>query len=136
VIHLDEARPEPPAELNALVTEAVHSHFKYRAESKRRQYRALRARGRISLSVGIGFYALCFLAGQALVRFFSDSPVAELGQESLLIGGWVAMWRPLEIFLYDIWELRRQMREYLRLSRMQVHVECPRTSGPSAVPAR
>jgi hypothetical protein len=139
VIHLEEVRPEQPAELNAMATEAVHSHFDYRAASKRRQYRALLARGRISLSVGVGFYALCFLAGQALVRFFSESPVAELGQESLLIGGWVAMWRPLEIFLYEIWELRRQMREYLRLSRMAVRVECPRASsptGPSAVPAR
>jgi hypothetical protein len=25
------------------------------------------------------------------------------GQESLLIGGWVAMWRPMEILLYDWW---------------------------------
>ena len=125
MIHLEEARHEPPAELNALVGDAIRNHFRYRAETKHRQYRALMARGRTSLTVGLAFYALCFLVGQALVRV-TDSPVAELGQESLLIGGWVAMWRPLEIFLYDSWELRRQERELIRLSHMVVQVDCPR----------
>jgi len=124
VIHLEEVRHETPAELNALVSDAIRNHFRYRAESKHRQHRALMARGRTSLAVGLAFYALCFVLGQALVRL-TDSPVAELGQESLLIGGWVAMWRPLEIFLYDSWELRRQERELIRLSHMAVHVECP-----------
>ena len=124
VVHLEESRHESPAELDALVAEAIHHHFRYRAESKRRQYRALMARGRTSLTIGLAFYALCFLAGQTFVRI-SDSPVAELVQESLLIGGWVAMWRPLEIFLYDSWDLRRQEREFLRLARMTVRVECP-----------
>lgn len=125
MIHLEEARHESPAELNALVGDAIRNHFRYRAETKRRQYRALMARGRTSLSVGLAFYALCFVVGQALVRV-TDSPVAELAQESLLIGGWVAMWRPLEIFLYDSWELRRQERELIRLSHMVVRVDCPR----------
>ena len=125
MIHLEEARHESPAELNALVSDAIRNHFRYRAETKRRQHRALMARGRTSLAVGLAFYALCFLVGQALVRV-ADSSVAELAQESLLIGGWVAMWRPLEIFLYDSWELRRQERELTRLSHMAVHVDCPR----------
>ena len=123
VIHLEEARRESPGELNAAVADAVHNHFGYRAASKWRQYRALMSRGRTSLLVGLAFYALCFLAGQALIRF-SDSSVAQLGRDSLLIGGWVALWRPLEIFLYDSWELRRQARELERLAEMVVRVEC------------
>jgi hypothetical protein len=125
VIHLEEARSEPPAELNAAVAEAVHNHFRYREQSKHRQLRALMSRGRTSLIVGLAFYAACFLLGQALVRF-SHSPLAELGRDSLLIGGWVAMWRPLEIFLYDSRELRRQERELERLATMAVRVDCPR----------
>jgi hypothetical protein len=124
VVHLEEARPESRTELSGLVADAVHNHFQYRAQSKRQQYRALMSRGRTSLAVGLAFYALCFLVGQTLVRF-TDSSVTELAQESLLIGGWVAMWRPLEIFLYDSWELRRQEREFLRLASMPVRVECP-----------
>jgi hypothetical protein len=45
-------------------------------------------------------------------------------RESLLIGGWVAMWRPMEIFLYDWWVIRGERRVYDRLSRMNVRVVC------------
>jgi hypothetical protein len=41
----------------------------------------------------------------------------------VLIGGWVAMWRPMEIFLYDWWPLRRQRLRYLRLRDMEVEVK-------------
>ncbi len=42
----------------------------------------------------------------------SQSPV----EESFLILGWVANWRPLEIFLYDWWPLVRQRHLYRLLS--------------------
>jgi hypothetical protein len=126
VIHLEEVRSEPPEQLNATVADAVHNHYRDKAETKRREYRDMMRRGRISLIVGLMFYTVCFLAGQALIQF-SESPLAQLGRDSLLIGGWVAMWRPLEIFLYDSWDLRRKERDYLRLSRMAVRIECPRS---------
>jgi hypothetical protein len=46
----------------------------------------------------------------------------EGARESLLIGGWVAMWRPLEIFLYDWWPIRPERRLYERLSAMPIRI--------------
>jgi hypothetical protein len=43
--------------------------------------------------------------------------------ESLWIGGWVAMWRPMEIFLYDWWPLLRRIRLLRRLAVMEVRLE-------------
>lgn len=43
-------------------------------------------------------------------------------RESLLIGGWVAMWRPLEIFLYDWWPIRADARLFDRLAAMPVRI--------------
>ena len=43
-------------------------------------------------------------------------------RESLSIGGWVAMWRPMEIFLYDWWPIRAEARLYGRLSAMPVRI--------------
>jgi len=43
--------------------------------------------------------------------------------EGLLIGGWVAMWRPLEIFLYDWWPIRAQARLFDRLADMPVTIQ-------------
>jgi hypothetical protein len=64
-------------------------------------------------------------------------------REGLLIGGWVAMWRPIEIFLYDWWPIRAEARFYDRLSAMPVRIvyagggprDAPRSDGP-ALPAR
>jgi hypothetical protein len=65
-----------------------------------------------------------------------------LQQESFSIGGWVAMWRPMEVFLYAWWPVRAEARLYDRLSAMPVtiadaggtHPETWRTGWP-AVPA-
>jgi hypothetical protein len=42
--------------------------------------------------------------------------------ESIVIGAWVALWRPLEIFLYEWWPILGEARLYDRLSAMQVQV--------------
>jgi len=43
-------------------------------------------------------------------------------RQGLTIIGWVAMWRPLEIYLYRWWPVRRLERVYRNLSQMQVEV--------------
>jgi hypothetical protein len=53
-------------------------------------------------------------------------------RESLMIGGWVAMWRPLEIFLYDWWPVRAEIRLLERLRDMPVTVR----HGTSTASAR
>jgi len=41
----------------------------------------------------------------------------------VMIGGWVAMWRPIEVFLYDWWPIRAEARLYQRLATMPVRIE-------------
>jgi hypothetical protein len=48
-----------------------------------------------------------------------------LARESLTIGGWVAMWRPMQIFLYDWWPLLRVGHIYEKLSRVPVELRRP-----------
>jgi hypothetical protein len=43
-------------------------------------------------------------------------------REGFLIGGWVAMWRPIEIFLYDWWPIRAEARLFDRLGAMPVRI--------------
>lgn len=113
--------PLPDDELSAQVEAAVRSHFLYRADVKQREFRQLMSRGRTSLMIGLSFMTVCVLVGNALAEVGS-SALFQLGRESLLIGGWVAMWRPIEIFLYDWWGVRRQQRDFERLARMPVRI--------------
>ena len=79
-------------------------------------------RGSISLVIGLAFLGLFFLIGRMLVHFMGENAFTTLLTESLIIGGWVAMWRPLEIFLYDWWPILGERRLYDRISRIQVRV--------------
>jgi hypothetical protein len=62
-----------------------------------------------------------------LARAIPSSPQASafgwILKESVLILGWVANWRPLEIFLYDWWPLARRRDLYLRLAAARVELQ-------------
>ena len=117
-VHLGQMPPEDPT---ALVAEAIHNYFDYKSELARRAVRVLLLEGRTSLLIGIGFLALCLLGAEALSTFAAGTFLKIL-RESLTIGGWVAMWRPMQIFLYEWWPLVRRSRIYRSLSRAQVRV--------------
>ena len=78
----------------------------------------------MSSGVGGGFLASCLMVADLLSGFASNTSL-KLLKESLLIGGWVAMWRPLQIFRYGWWPIVRTGRIYRNLGRAIVHV------GPS-----
>jgi hypothetical protein len=118
-VHLQQMPSD--GDLGVLVAEAIHNFFDYKAELSRRELRQLLLQGRTSLVIGLAFLALCLLAANAIGEFASGT-VLTIGRESLTIGGWVAMWRPIQIFLYDWWPLSRRGRIYRNLARAQVRV--------------
>ena len=105
----------------ALVPEAVHEYFRQRSLSARRRLSQLFRVGRTSLLIGISFLALAVTLAGIVERALSDE-VGALIRESIVIGGWVAMWRPLEIFLYDWWPIRAERKLFDRLSAMPVRI--------------
>ncbi|MDP2238914.1 MAG: hypothetical protein Q8K18_01965 [Burkholderiales bacterium] len=119
VIHL-EMRPAE-GDPGELTREAIHNYFAYRAEQAQREFRLLMQRGRTSLLIGLAFLASCLLLADALAKNDGGTFVSIM-RESLTIGGWVAMWRPLQIFLYDWWPLRRRRHIYEKLGRAKVRV--------------
>jgi hypothetical protein len=130
VVHLDDAIP---ADAVDVVRAAVRVHFARRALLSRRELHQLLRRGWISLAIGLLVLAAAIAAGGLLTRNGDASPFAQLLQESLLIGGWVAMWRPMEILLYDWWGVRGMRRVYERLSGLAVQIVA---SGASEMPPR
>jgi len=114
----------PPPERAAETQDAVRHYFAERADGKRREFRQLMQRGRKSLVIGVLFLAVCLTISNLLEKL-GDSAVSGILRESFIIVGWVAMWRPLEIYLYDWWPLRAEWRRFQRLSRMQVQLVTP-----------
>ena len=51
--------------------------------------------------------------------------IPDILREGLTIVGWVAMWRPLEICLYDWWPLYDDQRRLDKLARIRVRMRMP-----------
>ncbi len=131
VVRLDREPATP--ESASLLHDAVHAYFRQRAVASRRQLRQLFRTGRISLLIGIVFLAGAIFAGEALATLIDNESYGSIIKESFAIGGWVALWRPLEIFLYDWWPIRAEARLHDRLSGMDVTVLGTPITEPVAV---
>ena len=120
LVHLD--RPAGPPEEPAILRDAIRVFFRHRAETSRRRLRQLLRVGRTSLLIGLVFLAVTVAVGDLIANAMRGQRLGEILRESLLIGGWVAMWRPLEIFLYDWWPIRSEARLCDRLSAMPIQI--------------
>ena len=119
VVHLEQwpANEDP----QALVERAVHNYFSYRARMNQRDFRRLMVEGGWCLLIGMSFLLVCLVGGR-LIGERETGTFPDLLRESFVIGGWVAMWRPLQIYLYEWWPLFRRGRVREKLSRMPVKV--------------
>jgi hypothetical protein len=77
--------------------------------------------GRTSLLVGVLFLLAC-LGAIELFALRAPGTLSTFLSEGLTIAGWVAMWKPMQIYLYDWWPLRRRGQVFDKLSRMPVEV--------------
>jgi hypothetical protein len=119
LVYLD--RPAGLPEESSVLRDAVHEFFGQRAHRSRQKLRQVFRIGRTSLVIGLAFLSISLLVGQFASRALGDG-LGALLRESLVIGGWVAMWRPMEIFLYDWWPIQSDATLYDRLSKMPVRI--------------
>lgn len=75
----------------------------------------------MSLLIGLVILSVCLILTKVLLGYAVGTWVA-IVRESPTIGGWVAMWRPMQTYLYDWWPLRRRGRTFEKLSRMPVEI--------------
>jgi len=128
VVDLD--RPAGLPDEAAVLRDAVHEFFLQRAHAFRRRLRELFRVGRTSLIIGLIALAAAIALGDFLASLMKGSRIGEILRESLTIGGWVSMWRPLEIFLYDWWPIRNEARLSDRLAAMPVRIRYMDTAPP------
>lgn len=120
IVHVD--RPAASPDETTVLRDAIREFFKQRAVVTRRRLRQLLRVGRTSLLIGLAFLAASIAIGDLVASLMSAGRFGGIFRESLLIGGWVAMWRPLEVFLYDWWPIRAEARLFDRLSTMTVRI--------------
>jgi hypothetical protein len=121
VIHVEDPAPDDDARA---ATAGIHAFFESQAMVNRRVLRRLFRDGRISLLIALVVLGLSIAGGEVLRAM--NTTVATAVGSTLEIGGWVAMWRPLNVFLYEWWPIRADIRLFRRLAAMDVRVVCDR----------
>jgi hypothetical protein len=129
VVHLSQQTAT--AEDTIVLRQAVHEYFAHRATATRARLQRLFRVGRVSLLIGVLFVAAANVFGDLVIGAVGRYDFGRVLKDSFAIGSWVALWRPLEIFLYDWWPIRDEARLFDRLSAMDVQV----IDAASRVPA-
>jgi hypothetical protein len=111
--------PYAPAD----IADKISKNFRSAAEEETRDVRELFRYGRKAMLIGVLTLSACLFLAWFFYEKLPQRPITRLMQESFVILGWVSMWRPIEIFLYDWLPHVRRLRLFDRLSDAAVVVE-------------
>ncbi|HEY5949335.1 MAG TPA: hypothetical protein VIV40_27765 [Kofleriaceae bacterium] len=103
-------KPCEPGEIDA----AFHAHFEYELDRLNRDRRRQLRSGWIALAIAIVSIVGLVTLGELVTRAIEGTLGAGL-KEGLVISGWVLMWRPVEVLVYESIPWRRQRRVIRKL---------------------
>ena len=104
------------------IRDAIHAHFAFQANLKRRELKDVLRHGGISLIIGLTFLGICAYFGHGAANKPTDF-LGSMRYEAFFIMAWVSMWKPVSTFLYEWWPLAESMQLYRRLSHIEVEVK-------------
>jgi len=113
------------------VPEAVHNYFLQLVHATRRELRRTMHNARIGLLIGLVFVISIIALSRVVEGMLPSGTIASTMAESMTIVAWVALWRPIEMLLYDWWPIRAKIRMYKRLTAMDVSVVMADQGGES-----
>jgi hypothetical protein len=101
------------------IRRAIHNFFEYKKILAERNIKLKLKEGQLSFVVGITFLVACVMTGQ-YIRGLADNNFTFIVFEGLLIGGWVAMWKPISDILYEWWPVYKEKKIYKKISEMDI----------------
>ncbi len=97
---------------------SIKNFFIYRSQVKMLEFKFKIKNGLKSIAIGLSFLFLCIYLSNSIIS--SDNPIVEtFFGEGLSVLGWVSLWNPVQIFLYEIWPILSMSRSLKRCA----HVE-------------
>jgi hypothetical protein len=71
--------------------------------------------------IGLSFLTIALLARQ-MVSSMSHELAAQIFADAFLIIGWVAMWEPVTVLLYELWPILQMKKVYQKISGMEIDI--------------
>ncbi|MFZ8934363.1 MAG: hypothetical protein ACO20H_07470 [Bacteriovoracaceae bacterium] len=109
-------------ESSSIIQEAFKDYFHYREVIARKKLRAVINIGFKSLLIGIIFLMGATYISSAFKWPASDNFIWHFLKEGLILLGWVSMWKPINIFLYEWWPLIDLRDAFIFLKEIKVDI--------------
>src|SRR5262245_34268064 len=114
--------PESEAARTEAIRAAFQQHFAFRRDEAEKELKRLQRFGWRSLLVAFVFLGIMIALIQIIKHFIPAGNFSPLLLEGLTILGWVALWRPGELLLYEWYPYKRDARIYSQLERAAIQV--------------
>lgn len=98
---------------------AIRNFFEYKEKLSDKNIKLKFEEGRKSLFIGLSFLCSCLILREWIALNFT-SIFSSIIAEGLIIGGWVAMWKPISELLYEWWPLKKDKKIYHKISKMPI----------------
>ncbi|MGE4131975.1 MAG: hypothetical protein AB7F86_10075 [Bdellovibrionales bacterium] len=119
VIYVEDREPKDLSK--EAIKEAIHSYLSYQIELQRGALKRFVKRAQFFLIIGLVFLASCLALAQKLGPPLLTGSVGIL-REGLVIFGWVSLWKPIELVLFDWYPLFERLRLYKKLLTTEVDI--------------
>jgi hypothetical protein len=108
-------------DLEGTARRAIGRYCRHQILESKRALNELLWTGLKALQVGVVFLASCLVLAAAIARMnVAPGSLGDVLTQGLAIVGWVSLWRPVEVFLYEWWPLWRTVRVYDYIQRMDL----------------
>jgi hypothetical protein len=122
VLVLPPVKVQP--DLASMARRAIDRYCRYKILESKRTLNELLWIGLKALQVGVLFLASCLVLAAAIARSnVEPGTFGDIVTQGLTIIGWVSLWRPIEVFLYEWWPLWRAVRVYDYILRMDIVIQ-------------
>lgn len=103
------------------IREAIHSFLAYQIDLQRGDLKGFIKRAQLFFGVGMLILMSCIGIAQSLKI---PSPPGAIGilREGIVIFGWVSIWKPIELILFDWYPLFERLRFYKKLLETEIGV--------------
>ena len=101
---------------------AIHQHFSYRRKKSERQLKKILRLGWQSLKISFVFLAVLVSLTYVIIKLLPEGRLSLTFQELLIILGWVALWRPADLLLYEWRPFKREVNLFSKLEQCEVEI--------------
>ena len=110
------------------IREAIRSYFAYKIEIQRGDLKTFIRRAQYFLMIGLVILAISLSVAQSMK--VPDPPgLIGILREGIVIFGWVSIWKPIELILFDWYPLYEKIRFFKKLLETEIDIRFGATTS-------